>query len=273
MALISDVAFDKTEESLCRLTEDVRVTLYENYSVTIPLECTGFLIRCLRIKDYDVEKAAVLVKNFSHSVKQIYDMLDKFQPKFYKDLYHNGTFSVFNARDHLGRKVVISRLGQWDPKVYDFDQIASAAMLMFSFVVGESAETQRNGVVFINDLSGFGMQHVKAMKPGRLTQLVRLMNDGSPGRIKGVHMIFHPRIFGMIYQLAKPFLKEKLAKRIHFHGDSWSSLHKHFSVQSLPISFGGLLEESTAVDDTLIEKLLESHNIHKQLKTFHVPSH
>jgi len=131
-----------------------------------------------------VEKAAVLVRNFSHSVKQIHDMLDKFQPKFYKDVYHNGALSVFNARDHLGRKVVISRLAKWDPKVYDFEQFASAAMLMFSFVVGESAETQRNGVVFINDLSGFGMQHVKAIRPGRLTQLVGLMNDGSPGRIK-----------------------------------------------------------------------------------------
>jgi len=273
MELITDVAFDKTEESLCRLTEDVRVILYDKYNFNIPLESTGFIVRCLRIKDYDVEKAVILIKNFSRSVFQLYDMLDKFQPKFYKDLYNSGAFTVLSGRDHLGRKVLLSRIAKWDPKVFDFEQFASAAMLIFSFSVGESAETQRKGVVFINDLTGFGMQHVKAIKPGRLTQLVGLLNDGSPGRIKGVHMIFHPKIFGMIYHLAKPFLKEKLSKRIHFHGDDLSSLHKHIGVQNLPISLGGLLPESASVDHPIIEKLLETNTIHKQLKAHHVPTH
>jgi hypothetical protein len=220
-----------------------------------------------------VEKAAVLVKNFSRSIHQIHDMLEKFQPRLYSDLYTNGFFTIFKSRDHLGRQIIVSRIAKWDPKAFNFDQVASAAMMVFSFTVGESAETQRKGVVFINDLSGFGMQHVRAIKPGRLTQLVGLMNDGSPGRIKGVHLIFHPKIFGLIYQLAKPFLKEKLAKRIHFHGDDLSSLHKHLSVQSLPISMGGLLEESEAVDQPLIDKLLQANTIHKQLQTYSVPTH
>lgn len=66
-------------------------------------------------------------------------------------------------------------VAKWDPKVFDFDDIASASMLMFSFSIGESIETQRKGVVFVNDLSGFSLHHVRAIKPSRLTQLVRLM--------------------------------------------------------------------------------------------------
>lgn len=48
-------------------------------------------------------------------------------------------------------------------------------MLLFSYTVGLSADTQRKGIVFVHDLSGFGMQHVKAIKPGRLTRLIDLM--------------------------------------------------------------------------------------------------
>lgn len=65
--------------------------------------------------------------------------------------------------------------GKWDPKSYDFDEAACASMLLFSYVVGQSAETQRKGIVFVHDLSGFGMQHVKAIKASRLKQLVGLM--------------------------------------------------------------------------------------------------
>jgi len=274
MELITDVAVINTEESLHSLTEDVRVFLLDNHNISVPLDCTGFIVRCLRIKDYNVEKAAILVKNFSQSIHQIHDMLEKFQPKFYKDLYApDGLFTILKHRDHCGRQVITSRIAKWDPKAYDFEQVASASMLIFSYTVGESAETQRNGCVFINDLSGFGMKHVQAIKPARFTQLVKLMNDGSPGRIKGVHFIFHPTVFGIIYGLAKRFLKEKLVKRIHFHGDDLSSLHTHFSVQHLPNWLGGALDESAAVDQALTEKLLEANNIHKQLQTYRMPSH
>jgi len=273
MELISDVTVDKVEESLGGLTEDVRMILYDKHNLSVPLECTGFIVRCLRMKDYNSEKAATLIKNFMRSIHQLHDMLDKFQPKFYKDIYTGGLFTILNSRDHLGRQVITSRLAKWDPKVFDFDQLMSAAMLIFSYTVGESVETQRKGVVFVNDLSGFGMQHVKAIKPGRLTQLVGLLNDASPGRIKGVHFVFHPKIFGFIYQLVKPFFKEKLSKRIHFHGDDVSSLHKHLSVQTLPMSLGGLLEESAAADQPLIEKLLKADTIHKQLKAYSIPTH
>lgn len=215
------------------------------------------------------------VKNFAKSIDVLHDIIEKFQPRLYKDLFLNGAFTVLKSRDHLGRQVIVSRIGtallllqldnfcfylnrktilfcinffvaKWDPKGFDFDEAACAAMLLFSFTVGQSVETQRQGIVFVHDLTGFGMQHVKAIKPGRLTQLVGLMQvqittdpylkalfvtfkiilclklislsdgmqDGSPGRIKGIHMVFHPKIFGMIYQLVKPFLKEKLSSRV-----------------------------------------------------------
>lgn len=90
-------------------------------------------------------------------------------------------------------------------------------MLLFGYIIAKSVETQRNGVVFVYDLTGFGLRHVKAVKPARLIQLVRMMQDGAPGKIKGIHLVYHPRVFGAIYQLVKPLLKEKITKRVNFH--------------------------------------------------------
>ncbi|CAL8141813.1 unnamed protein product [Orchesella dallaii] len=251
------------EHFIPRLTEDVRNNLRENYQLCIPNECTGFIIRCLRIKDYDVDKASKLVKNFSRSTNQLHDILEKFQPKLYKDLYLNGLFTVLRSRDALGRQVLLFRLGKVDPKAFDFDETSCAAMLMFSYVVGQSIETQRKGIVFVHDLSGFGIQHAKSVRPGRLTQLIGLMQDGSPGRIKGVHLIFHPKMFGVIYHIVKPFLKEKLSKRIHFHGDDLTSLHKHLNPEILPKSLGGIHDEKYAYDLPLVHKLIREETIHK----------
>lgn len=266
-----DHYYEDKEEFLPRLTEDVRNNLQENYDMAVPNEYTGFIVRCLRVKDYDVEKASKLLKNFAKSTQQLEDMLDKFQPKFYRDLFLNGYISVLSSRDSLGRQILTSRVGKWDPKVYDFDDAACAAMLLFSYIVGQSAETQRKGVIFVHDLRGFGLQHVRAVKPGRLTQLVSLMQDGSPGRIKGVHFIFHPRLFSFIYQLVKPFLKEKLAKRIHFHGDDLGSLHKQLRPEILPKFLGGHKDDSQCYDLPMINKLLQEDSIHKQLRAHSIP--
>jgi hypothetical protein len=218
-----------------------------------------------------VEKATNLVNNFSKSTLALNDLTDKFRPKLYKDLFLSGAFTVLNSRDSFGRQIIVSRIGKWDPKSYDFDEAACAAMLLFSYAVGQSTETQRKGIVFVHDLSGFGMSHVKAIKAGRLKQLVSLMQDGSPGRIKGVHMIFHPKVFGLIYSVIRPFLKEKLSKRVHFH-DGAASLHKHIDVDILPKSLGGLLLENECVDLPLLHKLIKEDNIHKELQAFTVPS-
>ncbi|ODM87993.1 Alpha-tocopherol transfer protein [Orchesella cincta] len=271
MENVSEIIYEQ-EQFIPRLTEDVRNSLRENYQLSIPNECTGFIVRCLRIKDYDVDKASKLVKNFARSTHQLRDILEKFQPKFYKELYLNGLFTVLRSRDALGRQVLIFRLGKVDPKAFDFDETSCAAMLLFSYVVGQSLETQRKGIIFVHDLTGFGIQHVKSVKPGRLTQLIGLMQDGSPGRIKGVHLIFHPKVFGLIYHIVKPFLKEKLAKRIHFHGDDLTSLHKYLNPETLPKSLGGIHEDSQCYDLPLLHKLIREETIHKELQAYSVPS-
>lgn len=82
---------------------------------------------------------------------------------------------MLRNRDHRGRQVLVSRIGKWDPKEFDFDESTAAQILLFSCAVAKSQETQRNGVVFLYDLTSFGLKHVKAIRPTRLLQLVSMM--------------------------------------------------------------------------------------------------
>lgn len=56
-------------------------------------------------------------------------------------------------------------------------------------------------------------------------------------------MVKEPFLFNMVWQMFKPFVKEKLKKRMFFHGSKMASLHKHMAPSHLPKNYGGQLPE------------------------------
>uniref|UniRef100_A0A1B0CK77 CRAL-TRIO domain-containing protein n=2 Tax=Lutzomyia longipalpis TaxID=7200 RepID=A0A1B0CK77_LUTLO len=45
----------------------------------------------------------------------------------------------------------------------------------------------------------------------------------------------------MVWTFFKPFIQEKLGKRMHFHGNDMKSLHKFMDPDYLPANYGGNL--------------------------------
>ena len=43
---------------------------------------------------------------------------------------------------------------------------------------------------------------------------VCFLQDAFPARIKGLHVVNEPSIFGTVFAVVKPFLKEKTVKRV-----------------------------------------------------------
>lgn len=79
--------------------------------------------------------------------------------------------------------------------------------------------------------------------------------DCVPIRLKAVHIINQPYIFNMLFAIFKPFLREKLRSRIHFHGSSKQSLLSHVDASALRIRHGGTLPDPEIPGDLLWQML------------------
>ncbi|XP_021918955.1 alpha-tocopherol transfer protein-like [Zootermopsis nevadensis] len=70
---------------------------------------------------------------------------------------------------------------------------------------------------------------------------VNIFQEAMPLRLKEVHIVNQPFLFNMVWQMFKPFVKEKLKKRLFFHGKKMESLHEHIDPSYLPEDYGGKL--------------------------------
>lgn len=61
----------------------------------------------------------------------------------------------------------------------------------------------------------------------------------------------------MVFALFKPFLREKLKSRIHFHGTDRKSLHEHIDPKYLPDTYGGSLDIPQITGSQWLELLLK----------------
>ncbi|KAJ9591887.1 hypothetical protein L9F63_001562 [Diploptera punctata] len=54
-----------------------------------------------------------------------------------------------------------------------------------------------------------------------------------------VHIVNTSFLLNASISIVYPFLDAELKKRIHFHGQDWSSLHKYINPEILPKEYGG----------------------------------
>lgn len=103
-------------------------------------------------------------------------------------------------------------------------------------------ETQVNGVVVIFDMNGLSLTQTWQFTPAFAKRIVDWLQDAVPLRVKAIHIVNQPKIFNVVFALFKPFLREKLKNRIHFHATDRESLHKHMSPSCLPPCYGGTVD-------------------------------
>lgn len=58
------------------------------------------------------------------------------------------------------------------------------------------------------------MKQIKAMTPSSVKRLLDFVQFAIPIRIKEIHFVKQPFLFNMVWQIMKPFVKEKLKARV-----------------------------------------------------------
>uniref|UniRef100_A0A8W7PJJ8 CRAL-TRIO domain-containing protein n=1 Tax=Anopheles coluzzii TaxID=1518534 RepID=A0A8W7PJJ8_ANOCL len=147
--------------------------------------------------------------------------------------------NVLTNRDRKGRRILIVSCGAvWDPKAVTAEKLFRMFYLVHLVAQLEPA-TQINGVVIVMDFEGLSLKQVRGLSPSFSKLLLTFLQEAVPLRMKEFHILKQPYIFNMVWTLFKPFIGDKLKKRLYFHGSDMKKLHKHIDPADLPKNYGG----------------------------------
>ncbi|XP_032236045.1 SEC14-like protein 2 isoform X2 [Nematostella vectensis] len=214
-----------------------------------------FLLRWLRARDFNLEKAEFMLRE-SLAVRKkmgLDNILDTYKvPEVLQKYYPGGYFGY----DIEGVPVFIDPLGNIDFKglllsvrkdeIIRFKGYTAELGLHLGAQQSKKVNKRIAQVVMVMDMEGLGLKHL--WKPGVMTfnSVASFYEDNFPEVMKSIFVIRAPRIFPIAYNLVKPFLSPATRKKVQILGDNWKEvLCQHIPADHLPVYYGG-----TCVDDS-----------------------
>ncbi|UYV78272.1 TTPAL [Cordylochernes scorpioides] len=258
------------EEGMC--TTPISLVPAENTQLVAQLE-DWFLVRFLRARKFDYERAYRLVLNYYGLRVRYHEIFTDFVPSAIGHVLEANMQGFLPHPDHNGCALFVLRAGKWDPSAVKADDVFRTNLMCLEKQIAEVG-TQICGIVGLLDLKDLGFHHVRHFTTHNAARAVSLIQDSFPARFKAIHIINEPKVFDLIFTLARPFLSDKLKSRsmkylqyhinkslwlppfdwsgrmcnkrvigfqLYFHGTNLSSLHQHVPPELLPEEFGGTL--------------------------------
>lgn len=233
----------ETEETVKEGIVELKKLLEEDKTLYFKTD-DDFLLIFLRPCKFYAKSAFDLMRRVAEFKEKNAALFENLLPTDEKSaILENNVVNVLKTRDHKGRRVLLVNNGKtWDPSRVSADQILRLFYLIHELAMLEP-ETQICGTVVVMDFDGLAMKQVMGFTPSFSMKLLTFIQDAMPLRLKEVHIVKQPFLFNMVWQMFKPFVKEKLKKRMFFHGSKMSSLHQHIPPSHLPKNYDGVLPE------------------------------
>ena len=210
-----------------------------------------FLLRFLRARKFDVNKALQLYVNY-HAFRQKHsDMLEDLNLKSIEHVLQTGVLKVLDSRFIDNSKAICVYPAKWDSVNIPFVDNFRATLLVLDKLV-EDEETQVHGFSVIYDFTDSSfMSMLKVAQSELITKgvLMELLQESFPARFKGVHLVHQPWYISIVLSVIRPFMKQKLRDRIRGHGSDFDSLHKFIDSAGLPGELGGVSGDHDATYD------------------------
>ncbi|XP_050101255.1 alpha-tocopherol transfer protein-like isoform X2 [Anopheles aquasalis] len=200
----------------------------------------SFLLRFLRAKKFDVEKAFKMMQKYYKMKEEHPEIFKVSPPSEMKFMLEMQIQTMLPKKDEHGRQIYLFRVEKCDPYKIPVDYVFRSNVLALEDAV-RHPETQIGGLVVLLDMAGLGFAHARYLSPHLARKTVEVVQEAFPLRFKAFHVLHEPFYFDAVLAVLKPFLKDKIRRRIHLHGNSLSSLHKYISRDLLPAEYGGSL--------------------------------
>ncbi|KAJ8336792.1 hypothetical protein SKAU_G00380120 [Synaphobranchus kaupii] len=199
----------------------------------------NFLIRFLRARDFDVDLSLKLLINYHRWRRECPEISANLHSSSVLGLLQNNYHGVLKSRDASGSRVLIYRIGQWNPKDFTAYEVFRVSLITSELIVQET-DTQRNGLKAIFDLQGWCFAHAFQINASLAKKISAVLTDSFPLKVRGIHLVNEPLLFRPVFAMIRPFLPDKIKQRVHMHGSSFlCSLCQHFPHSILPPEYGG----------------------------------
>ncbi|XP_065063018.1 clavesin-2-like [Rhopilema esculentum] len=239
--------------------EALRDRMSERPDVYFERKDDEFLLQFLRARKFDKDRAFNLLVNYCRFRRRHRQFFRSLRASCLRPVFEDGLPMVMPERDHLGRSIVIMFPGNWNTKLYTFDDILRSLLLTMEYLI-ESERTQVCGVVFIVDFTGWRLSDASHLNKSHLIDAIKVFQDCFPARFKGVHFVNQPWYVRLLMAVIRPILKQKAQNRIHFHGKDVLRLHSYVHPSVLPPDLCGDLKVS---DKSWLYKALLDREVSK----------
>jgi len=220
-------------------------------------------------KDMDDQRLKTFLRGCKFSIEKVKKKLDMYYtmrnavPEFFanRDVSRSDLKSLFDIV-HIpvlpgltpnGRRVAMLRGVDKEivtPNVADIMKL----VLMIGDIRLLEEQKGVAGDVYIFDASVATPGHFAKFTPAIVKKFLICVQEAYPVKLKEVHIINVSPLVDTIINFVRPFLKEKIRQRIHFHS-SIESLYKFVPKAMLPNEYGGEAGNVKDINDQWFDKL------------------
>ncbi|CAH2067258.1 unnamed protein product, partial [Iphiclides podalirius] len=245
----------ETPEVVEKGIAELRDLLKKDTSLFVPHNDDNYLMKFLRPSKFYPESALKRIQAYYKFRRSHESYCCNLLPSAVRSAFDHSIISILAPRDQHGRRIMLVESGdRWQPRLVPLKEVFRGVQLALESAMSEP-KTQINGVIVILDMKGLSFSQVMQFTPSFAKMVVDWIQDCIPIRLKAVHIVNQPYIFNMLFAIFKPFLREKLRSRIHFHGSDSQALLAHVDPRALRKRHGGSLSEPEITGEVLWKML------------------
>ncbi|ELU07678.1 hypothetical protein CAPTEDRAFT_168514 [Capitella teleta] len=210
----------------------------------------GYILQWLRARKFNVNKAEKMLRDHLEWRKtyqidtileawNVPEVLSKYFPGGYAGFEFDGTPIWIDCIGRLDLKGMIYSASKKDILKYKARQneyLLKVIHPQISKKLGHPMEQMS----LIFDMEGIGMNHLWKPSLDTFTEIMKMYEANYPETMKTTYIVNAPKIFPILFNIVKPFLREETRDKIKMFGANWKEeLVKYIDPEHLPVHWGG----------------------------------